>query len=488
MFKGACGAKRPRCCQPVVHHVRRYRDAAAHVAGSASEDDGFALARACPTAVVVIPSAVGPGRKQRRRLYSWVWEYRVVRRRRFRYGHLWGSSPRIEVLRRLWQPSRVSGDATEERDVSFLELFSDLVYVALVAAVSHDLAHHMEWAAVVEFGVMFGLTWIAWLNGTAEFDLHGRDDLRARAFTFAQMLLVVLLAVYATDAQDGRDEFAVVYCVLFGVLAWQWHVVHRGIAALRRRRRARWYQALAGFTVVAMGTSTAASAAAQRWVWAVVVAVWVGAGLLLALAVAKTSDETALITRSFVERFGLFTIIVLGEVVFGVVNGVLESPRDARTVSTAVVALCVGFGLWWNYFDLAARRLPRPGPAGLPLFVPLHLPLTMSIAAAGAAMVAFIEHATDPRAPAVASWVLAGSVAVFLVSLASVVYTLDDWHRHRGIYLPAAVATIALTLAAVPPLMLWRPSPITLAGSLLALLAATWTVALYRWIVTTATT
>ena len=63
-------------------------------------------------------------------------------------------------------------------------------------------------------------------------------------------------------------------------------------------------------------------------------------------------------TESLVERFGLFTIIVLGEVVFGVVTGLAGAEPDALTIVTGFLALVIGFGFWWIYFDLVGRRLP----------------------------------------------------------------------------------------------------------------------------------
>jgi Bacterial low temperature requirement A protein (LtrA) len=70
-------------------------------------------------------------------------------------------------------------------------------------------------------------------------------------------------------------------------------------------------------------------------------------------------------TDSLVERFGLFTIIVLGEVVLGVVAGLSVAERDATTIVTGLLALWLGFGFWWIYFDLVGRRLPRANRVAL---------------------------------------------------------------------------------------------------------------------------
>ena len=134
-------------------------------------------------------------------------------------------------------------------------------------------------------------------------------------------------------------------------------------------------------------------------------------------------------TDSLVERFGLFTIIVLGEVVLGVVAGLSAAERDAKTVITGLLALWLGFGFWWIYFDLVGRRLPRTDGGALSSWVMSHLPITGSITAAGAGMVSLIAHAHDPRTPAGTSWLLAGAVAAGLLALVLTEQALVDAER-----------------------------------------------------------
>ena len=71
--------------------------------------------------------------------------------------------------------------------------------------------------------------------------------------------------------------------------------------------------------------------------------------------------------------------------------------RDARTIVTGVVALTIGMGIWWNYFDMLGRRVPGQRGPRLANWLYAHLPLTMAIAAAGAATVNLVGHATETR-------------------------------------------------------------------------------------------
>jgi low temperature requirement protein LtrA len=76
----------------------------------------------------------------------------------------------------------------------------------------------------------------------------------------------------------------------------------------------------------------------------------------------RSSDDLLGIraTDSMAERFVLFIIIVLGEVVVGVVDGLRGvEDLDFRTVATGVLGLSIAFGFWWTYFDFVGQRLPR---------------------------------------------------------------------------------------------------------------------------------
>jgi low temperature requirement protein LtrA len=62
-----------------------------------------------------------------------------------------------EFRRRFWLPPRAHGEIIEDRTVSFLELFYDLVYVVVIGRAAHHLAEHVSWRGVGEFAVIFGL-------------------------------------------------------------------------------------------------------------------------------------------------------------------------------------------------------------------------------------------------------------------------------------------------------------------------------------------
>lgn len=380
----------------------------------------------------------------------------------------------------LFRPPRRHGEVDTGRSVSFLELFYDLVYVVLVGQAAHALAEDLSWKGTATFAVIFGLIWIAWVNGTLFYELHGREDGHTRSLIFVQMLLLSLMAVYVghADGDDGRT-LAALYALLLALLSYQWYSVYRqDLPELRRTPRRYLIVMVAGIIVVA--ASVPLSADVRLVVWAVFVVAWCSVECII-LIFWRRRPSYDVVTDPMVERFGLFIIIVLGEVVIGVVNGLTDTGRSPLVTTTGLLGLLIGFGFWWNYADLVSRRLPRETGHSLATWIFTHLPLTMAVATAGAGMVGLVEHATDPRTPVAVSWLMGGSVAAMLLTTVVLLATLADYDRYPAAY--KSVQAVLVMASVIALLTGWsRPAPWLLALILLLLLFATWAFAFVRWL------
>ncbi len=391
---------------------------------------------------------------------------------------------RAGLRRWFLRPPRPHGEVIEHRTVSFLELFYDLVYVVLVGQIAHTLAEDVSWSGVLDFAVVFGLIWIGWFNGAQFHELHGREDGRNRSFIFLQMGILTVLAVFTGHAASTDGEpFALTYTVLLAVLLWQWASVYRTDSPVYRPGALRYLAGLV-VSIAALLASSGMEDTARLAVWAAVV---VGSIAIVVVYLLRFPDDSLGIraTHSMVERFGLFIIIVLGEVVLGVVDGMLAvEDLDFRTVATGVLGLSIAFGFWWTYFDYVGRRLPRQDGGSLGLWLYSQLPIALAVAAAGAGMVSLIEHAADARTPEPSSWLLAGSVAAVLIALVPTIVTLVDYRRLAALYRPLAVALLVGAAAALA--VGWaRPAPWLLATLLALVLVATWSYAFARTLRTT---
>jgi low temperature requirement protein LtrA len=377
------------------------------------------------------------------------------------------------LRRSLWQPPRPHGEQPRERMVGPLELFYDLAVVVLVAQAAHRLAGHRTWRGLGEFAVVFTLVWIAWANGSLHHELHGHDDARGRSTFLLQILVLAAMGAFIPQAGGARGAaFAVAAAVLFAILAVLWLLAARGDRPEYRRPSRLFVTGTAVCAVLLAGTALL-PASARIPAWGLLDAAYLTGFAAVMLTASQAQAAALTISDALIERFGTLTIIVLGETVTGVVTGLASQPISGLTLSTGLVAVVVGFGAWWTYFDFAGRRHPRQEPAASLQWMLGHLPLTAAIAAMGAAMVRLVGHAHDGRTPAATAWALCAGAAVALCTTMLVSASLEAWHRDRGLYQPlartcAAVALACLGVAAA------RPAPLLLALALVLLLSIPW--------------
>ncbi|HEU4895745.1 MAG TPA: low temperature requirement protein A [Acidimicrobiia bacterium] len=381
-------------------------------------------------------------------------------------------------LRRLWRPPGRFEDRDPDRRVTFLELFFDLVFVAVIAQLAHHLAEHISWASIGWFVFLFYAVWSSWINGTLYHDLHGTNDLSIRVFTFAQMLAVALMAVHAGAVPgEGSDGFAIGYALNTLVLVVLWF--RTGLHDPHHRAASVPYSIAYLLSAALFAASVFVEQPLSYWMWGVALLVELG-GFAVAMyrftpPDSQGGEATIATTPSLIERMGLFVIIVLGEVVVGSVNGMADlTPLDLDETVIGLCGVLVAIGLWWLYFDLVSHRAPLSRFTQLWLY--LHLPMVIAIAAGGAGVLTTIEHAASPL-PGEVRWLLVGSLAIAVLSIVGLTLILEIRSHHDAVAVVYRVADRASLISAALILLVglttWGTKA-TLIGMVVLLLYPVW--------------
>ncbi len=342
-------------------------------------------------------------------------------------------------FRQWWQPPRRLTDRKADRSVTFLELFYDLVYVVIVAELAHALAGHVNWVGLGQFVFLFIIVWWAWWNGTSYHDLHGNNDIRTRVFTFLQMGAVAAMAVFAHNAiGEGSIGFALSYAAFQFILLLLWW--RSGVHDPDHRPLSRPYVAGFALTTMLFVGSVIVAEPIRYYLWGVALLI----SLLLPLntffvgrddpKVQAQINMVLAVSPSLVERFGLFTIIVLGEVIVATVSGLAEHhDLDWIVGLTAALGMLIAVGIWWLYFDFISHHQPRPGRNMVVAWFYLHLPMTIGIVGSGAAVLNIVEHAGE-HLPADVRWLLVGSLALVLLTITMLMHTIQYSSEYRRLY------------------------------------------------------
>jgi low temperature requirement protein LtrA len=194
--------------------------------------------------------------------------------------------------------------------------------------------------------------------------------------------------------------------------------------------------------------------------------------VLVELAVPVWAERAAPTTwhpHHIAERYGLFTLIVLGECVLASTLAI-QSALDADAAladlaTTAAGGLLTVFAMWWLYFAKEAHRLLTSLRAGI-VWGYGHYLVFASAAAVGAGLAVKVDYLTHHAAvgPRVAAAAFTVPVALFLLA----VWALQLRPHHLGRWHSALVpGTAALVLAAT-----LLPEPILVTGLLAAAMIA----------------
>ncbi len=336
---------------------------------------------------------------------------------------------------------RMTGrDIDESHRVSTpLELLFDLTFVVAIAVAASQLHHavgeHHLGPGMLAYLTSFAAIWWAWMNFTWFASAYDTDDSTYRLWTMVQMVGVLILAAGVPKIAQG--DFATVtigYAVMRIGLVAMWLRAARE-APERRRTAMRFAFGFGALQLLWLARLALPAAWALPSFFVLML-------LDLSIPVWASKDGHApWHAHHIAERYGLFTIIVLGECVLGATNavaGVIAAQGwslDVALVGLGAASLVLA--LWWVYFlvpnaDALHHHRERAFNWGYGHFV-----VFSSLAALGA----FLEVVADQlkastgavSAASESVHAVAPTLAIGLVASAVGVYLLTMWWLHRHI-------------------------------------------------------
>ncbi len=341
------------------------------------------------------------------------------------------------------------------RTATMLELFFDLCFVTAVAqaaaAFEHELAEGRIGHGVLGYAMVFFAIWWAWMNFTWFASAYDTDDVPYRLLTLVQITGALVLAAGASEALVHED-FTVItwgYVIMRLAMVTQWLRAARSDP--ERRRTCLRYAV--GILVVQIG-----------WLVRLTLPDDIGVATFAVLVVAEIAvpawaERAATTTwhpHHIAERYGLFTLIVLGESITaatGAVRAALDTHAPLGDLAVLVVGgLLTVFALWWLYFAQSAPERLTTLRVAL-LWGYGHYLVFASAAAVGAGLAVNVAHATghghlSDRAAAAAYTV---PVAVFVCLVWLLHHRSDGLRRAADAVHPVAVlAVLAATFAPGP--------------------------------------
>ncbi|MFG3280533.1 low temperature requirement protein A [Streptomyces sp. NPDC048111] len=368
-----------------------------------------------------------------------------------------------------------------ERHASWLELFFDLVAVAGVAQLAHLLHGEPGWRDVGLYVVLYLAFWTNWLSLTLYGNVAG-ERTRTRILLIGMFgLTVMAAAVHGVQQGERGTAFAVAYAAtrLLGGNAF----------GDRREILVDWPTVSFTAGAVPWTVSIFVHGPARPWLWAAGVAIDLYVTFVFsrehllhalrhraerhqkreaareaeqkreaeqerertagrekapersrAVAVAHTDTE------HLSERLGLFSIIVLGEGVYQIVQSASGAHWGRGLYVTVPGAFLLLVLLWSLSLNRGRGGIPCLGPEAPPtrVLLGLHCFVTGAVAALAAGLGVLVEHA-DGGLPRHTAWMMATALGTYLVIAAG----LTHWSASRGVSRLLIATLPALALCAL---------------------------------------
>lgn len=321
-----------------------------------------------------------------------------------------------------------NNNKNEERHATWLELFYDLVFVVTISQLSHYLFHDVSLSNFFGFLFLFIPVWWSWV-GTAFFATRFySDDIKHRLLLLLQMGGAGALAVNISGAFSNTfSGFALSYAFMRFILVIEYVRVFRATTTKQITSKSIIPNPLikryiVGFSIAAIIwlISAFVPVAEERFV------LWV-IGLIVDFATpitaGKLHSQFAPDISHLPERMGLFTLIVLGEAIAGIITGMTDQVWNIYSVIVASLGLCISFSLWWLYFDSSGRLpihiLKEKGSITIYyIWLYTHFPLVVAITAVGVGIRRLVSSDQHSALANSDLWLICGSVAMSLISQA----------------------------------------------------------------------
>ncbi|GLP71516.1 membrane protein [Streptomyces sp. TUS-ST3] len=351
------------------------------------------------------------------------------------------SRPTRSPLRRL----TARGRDEAHRVASPLELFFDLCFVVAIAQAGVGLVHAVveghAGEGILNYAMLFFAIWWAWMNFTWFASAYDNDDALYRVVTLLQMAGVLVLAAGVSRAFEDHEFLAVWlgYAIMRLALIVQWLRVARSTEGAERTMALRYVFGVLLCQVGWLGLLVLPEGG-RPWVFLVMA--------VLEMCVppfAERDHPTSWHPHHIAERYGLFTIIVLGETIaaatVAVKSGIDENDALDELLPIAAGGLLIIFAAWWIYFVVPIHGHLRSNRQAF-LWGYGHYLVFASAAAIGAGLEVAVEQAVGKAHIST----LAASAAV---TLPTALYLLTVWLLHSRYFKVGIAQQLVLPVTAL---------------------------------------
>ncbi|MFI7423928.1 low temperature requirement protein A [Nonomuraea sp. NPDC049684] len=347
-----------------------------------------------------------------------------------------------------------------DKQVTWVELFFDLVFVFAVTQLSDLLHRGHGWGSVGQAVVVLVPTYWAWVGMAVHANTRDVNNTPDRLGILALSLCGLFMALATPLAYEERG-------LMFGAAYFAQRSL---LAALYFRGRP--FELVNPFTLSVCVTGPLLLAGGlldsgtRVWVWAAAAAIDLAAPVLTRSHLVRVNFHP----HHLPERFGLLLIIAMGEPILAIgAQASAARPLAVGSIGAVAATFVLACALWWVYFIFAAESLPKALDEAVirtdlirRVFSYGHLAFIGSIMAMAVGMAEVVSHPGQVFAAPVTALLFGGCALYFAT------FCYARWHifgKWSGPQLAMPVASLAII-----PIALQAPALLSVAALVLVVM------------------
>ncbi len=326
-------------------------------------------------------------------------------------------------------------DEKIERHTTWLEIFFDLIFAVIVVQLSDRLSNNFTLTGLFQCAALLipsMWTWVSYTVFAARFD---NNDVIHWIMTFIIMFAGAVMAIHIPTAlEDGGTGFSIGFIISqISLLFLYLRPLHDKTVP---KHFTHFYIIGFGSALICWIVSLFFDPPHKFIFWTLGMSIylsipWIGRK--------KVLSKVPLDTVYFPERFGAFTVIVLGQMITAVVVGLKSASWHPSAVVTSIMAFALAILIWGQYylFTQIADYKCTLG-SGQP-YIYSHIPLIISLLILGSCAQEFIPN-TEIHSNV--KNIFCFSIILYLTSFCLLQYIAIPKFKIRGVVYLGAISAI----------------------------------------------
>jgi len=300
-------------------------------------------------------------------------------------------------VKHWWSKPRKAADFDDNRQITGIEVFYDLVYSAFFAHITTFFTSNINFSNLSLHLLLFLMGWWTWFNFSLYFELHGNDDIRSRFFVFIQMFAVIGMSVYCGNIfTTDKIPFSIFYVGLELIMMYLWW--YTGFTD-KEHATSKYYvqRMLLGIVVFVIGIYVDAEYTQIFWYISIILLYTtirysmnkVDRELLITNMGSRSNN---IISKSLTQRFNRITVIIIAQILTGLIRGFSGNLKIDFTANMSIVAgLALAFGIWAIYSETISNREVKNTEKAAFLYVFLHFCFAYAVCLTAAVILDLIK-------------------------------------------------------------------------------------------------